>query len=148
MTPDHQFFLISFNNPLKVSDNFRMWSTRHQHHHSASSGLTASLFSLSSRQESFPAKAVSLPDTEDQSMMGRFLRVERQVRGGMLSGRGQTNSGSPHLGTVSLGMVVFKMARLPLDRGRSQRSKVLKYYNYYFFISLTVLLSGCSIYEV
>lgn len=39
--------------------------------------------SLSSRQESFPAKAVSLPDTEDQSMMGRFLRVERQVRGGL-----------------------------------------------------------------
>lgn len=35
---------------------------------------------LCSRHESYLAKAASLPDTEDQSMMGRFVRVERQVR--------------------------------------------------------------------
>lgn len=34
---------------------------------------------LCSRHESDLAKA-ALPDTEDQSMMGRFVRVERQVR--------------------------------------------------------------------
>ncbi|XP_071348109.1 potassium voltage-gated channel subfamily KQT member 3 [Trachinotus anak] len=33
----------------------------------------------SPRHESFLAKAASMPDTEDQSMMGRFVRVERQV---------------------------------------------------------------------
>ncbi|XP_068197186.1 potassium voltage-gated channel subfamily KQT member 3 [Antennarius striatus] len=33
----------------------------------------------SPRHESYPAKATSLPDTDDQSMMGRFVRVERQV---------------------------------------------------------------------
>ena len=36
--------------------------------------------SLCSRQESDIAKAASMPDAEDQSMMGRFVRVERQVR--------------------------------------------------------------------
>ncbi|XP_043991123.1 potassium voltage-gated channel subfamily KQT member 3 isoform X3 [Gambusia affinis] len=35
--------------------------------------------SQSPRQESYLAKATSMPDTEDQSMMGRFIRVERQV---------------------------------------------------------------------
>lgn len=35
---------------------------------------------LCSRHESYLAKAASLPDAEDQSMMGRFVRVERQVR--------------------------------------------------------------------
>ncbi|XP_010782679.1 potassium voltage-gated channel subfamily KQT member 3-like, partial [Notothenia coriiceps] len=34
----------------------------------------------SPRHEADIAKAVSLPDAEDQSMMGRFVRVERQVR--------------------------------------------------------------------
>ncbi|XP_043991124.1 potassium voltage-gated channel subfamily KQT member 3 isoform X4 [Gambusia affinis] len=34
--------------------------------------------SQSPRQESYLAKATSMPDTEDQSMMGRFIRVERQ----------------------------------------------------------------------
>ncbi|KAM4556109.1 potassium voltage-gated channel subfamily KQT member 3 isoform 1-T2 [Fundulus diaphanus] len=33
----------------------------------------------SPRHESYLAKATSMPDTEDQSMMGRFVRVERQV---------------------------------------------------------------------
>ncbi|KAM3604637.1 uncharacterized protein V6R79_014164 [Siganus canaliculatus] len=33
----------------------------------------------SPRHESYLAKAASMPDTEDQSMMGRFVRVERQV---------------------------------------------------------------------
>ncbi|XP_062285555.1 potassium voltage-gated channel subfamily KQT member 3 [Scomber scombrus] len=33
----------------------------------------------SPRQESDIAKAASMPDAEDQSMMGRFVRVERQV---------------------------------------------------------------------
>ncbi|KAM7379819.1 hypothetical protein PAMP_005341 [Pampus punctatissimus] len=33
----------------------------------------------SPRHESYLAKAASLPDAEDQSMMGRFVRVERQV---------------------------------------------------------------------
>ncbi|XP_074506078.1 potassium voltage-gated channel subfamily KQT member 3 isoform X2 [Sebastes fasciatus] len=33
----------------------------------------------SPRQESYLAKAASMPDAEDQSMMGRFVRVERQV---------------------------------------------------------------------
>ncbi|XP_068423901.1 potassium voltage-gated channel subfamily KQT member 3 [Clinocottus analis] len=33
----------------------------------------------SPRHESYLAKAASLPDSEDQSMMGRFVRVERQV---------------------------------------------------------------------
>lgn len=37
-------------------------------------------FSLCSRHESYLAKAASMPDAEDQSMMGRFVRVERQVR--------------------------------------------------------------------
>lgn len=36
--------------------------------------------SLCSRHESYLAKAASMPDAEDQSMMGRFVRVERQVR--------------------------------------------------------------------
>uniref|UniRef100_A0A087X6K0 Potassium voltage-gated channel subfamily Q member 3 n=1 Tax=Poecilia formosa TaxID=48698 RepID=A0A087X6K0_POEFO len=35
--------------------------------------------SQSPRHESYLAKATSMPDTEDQSMMGRFVRVERQV---------------------------------------------------------------------
>ena len=35
--------------------------------------------SLCSRQETYIAKA-PMPDAEDQSMMGRFVRVERQVR--------------------------------------------------------------------
>uniref|UniRef100_H3CKE7 Potassium voltage-gated channel subfamily Q member 3 n=1 Tax=Tetraodon nigroviridis TaxID=99883 RepID=H3CKE7_TETNG len=35
--------------------------------------------SQSPRHESFLPKAASLPDAEDQSMMGRFVRVERQV---------------------------------------------------------------------
>uniref|UniRef100_A0A3Q2ZQH5 Potassium voltage-gated channel, KQT-like subfamily, member 3 n=2 Tax=Kryptolebias marmoratus TaxID=37003 RepID=A0A3Q2ZQH5_KRYMA len=35
--------------------------------------------SQSPRHESYIAKASSMPDTEDQSMMGRFVRVERQV---------------------------------------------------------------------
>ncbi|MEQ2190128.1 hypothetical protein GOODEAATRI_032498, partial [Goodea atripinnis] len=34
---------------------------------------------LQTRHESYLAKATSMPDTEDQSMMGRFVRVERQV---------------------------------------------------------------------
>ncbi|XP_029970928.1 potassium voltage-gated channel subfamily KQT member 3 [Salarias fasciatus] len=33
----------------------------------------------SPRHETFLAKATSMPDAEDQSMMGRFVRVERQV---------------------------------------------------------------------
>lgn len=33
----------------------------------------------SPRHESYLAKAASMPDSEDQSMMGRFVRVERQV---------------------------------------------------------------------
>ncbi|CAM9324876.1 unnamed protein product [Lampetra planeri] len=33
----------------------------------------------SPRHESYLAKAASMPDAEDQSMMGRFVRVERQV---------------------------------------------------------------------
>uniref|UniRef100_A0A669ELE6 Potassium voltage-gated channel subfamily Q member 3 n=1 Tax=Oreochromis niloticus TaxID=8128 RepID=A0A669ELE6_ORENI len=33
----------------------------------------------SPRHESYIAKATSMPDAEDQSMMGRFVRVERQV---------------------------------------------------------------------
>ncbi|XP_069576593.1 potassium voltage-gated channel subfamily KQT member 3 [Brachyistius frenatus] len=33
----------------------------------------------SPRNESYLAKAASIPDVEDQSMMGRFVRVERQV---------------------------------------------------------------------
>ncbi|KAF3698627.1 Potassium voltage-gated channel subfamily KQT member 3 [Channa argus] len=33
----------------------------------------------SPRHESYLAKAASMPDVEDQSMMGRFVRVERQV---------------------------------------------------------------------
>ncbi|KAM6919181.1 potassium voltage-gated channel subfamily KQT member 3 [Xenentodon cancila] len=33
----------------------------------------------SPRHESYLAKATSMPDAEDQSMMGRFVRVERQV---------------------------------------------------------------------
>ncbi|KAM9349397.1 potassium voltage-gated channel subfamily KQT member 3 [Symphorus nematophorus] len=33
----------------------------------------------SPRHESYLAKAASMPDNEDQSMMGRFVRVERQV---------------------------------------------------------------------
>ncbi|XP_041848389.1 potassium voltage-gated channel subfamily KQT member 3 [Melanotaenia boesemani] len=33
----------------------------------------------SPRHESYLAKATSIPDAEDQSMMGRFVRVERQV---------------------------------------------------------------------
>ncbi|TKS79298.1 Potassium voltage-gated channel subfamily KQT member 3 KQT-like 3 [Collichthys lucidus] len=33
----------------------------------------------SPRHESYIAKAASMPDAEDQSMMGRFVRVERQV---------------------------------------------------------------------
>lgn len=36
--------------------------------------------SLCSRHESYLAKATSIPDVEDLSMMGRFVRVERQVR--------------------------------------------------------------------
>ena len=36
--------------------------------------------SLCSRHETYLAKAASMPDAEDQSMMGRFVRVERQVR--------------------------------------------------------------------
>lgn len=36
--------------------------------------------SMCSRHESYLAKAASMPDAEDQSMMGRFVRVERQVR--------------------------------------------------------------------
>ncbi|XP_054603046.2 potassium voltage-gated channel subfamily KQT member 3 [Nothobranchius furzeri] len=35
--------------------------------------------SQSPRHESYIAKAASMPDAEDQSMMGRFVRVERQV---------------------------------------------------------------------
>ncbi|XP_034744426.1 potassium voltage-gated channel subfamily KQT member 3 [Etheostoma cragini] len=35
--------------------------------------------SQSPRHETYLAKAASMPDTEDQSMMGRFVRVERQV---------------------------------------------------------------------
>ncbi|XP_013877460.1 potassium voltage-gated channel subfamily KQT member 3 [Austrofundulus limnaeus] len=35
--------------------------------------------SQSPRHESYLAKATSMPDAEDQSMMGRFVRVERQV---------------------------------------------------------------------
>ncbi|XP_047445786.1 potassium voltage-gated channel subfamily KQT member 3 [Mugil cephalus] len=35
--------------------------------------------SQSPRHESYLAKAASLPDADDQSMMGRFVRVERQV---------------------------------------------------------------------
>ncbi|XP_060940695.1 potassium voltage-gated channel subfamily KQT member 3 isoform X1 [Limanda limanda] len=35
--------------------------------------------SQSPRHESFITKAASLPDADDQSMMGRFVRVERQV---------------------------------------------------------------------
>ncbi|KAE8290501.1 Potassium voltage-gated channel subfamily KQT member 3 [Larimichthys crocea] len=34
---------------------------------------------LQTRHESYIAKAASMPDAEDQSMMGRFVRVERQV---------------------------------------------------------------------
>uniref|UniRef100_A0A3P8VEN4 Potassium voltage-gated channel, KQT-like subfamily, member 3 n=1 Tax=Cynoglossus semilaevis TaxID=244447 RepID=A0A3P8VEN4_CYNSE len=33
----------------------------------------------SPRHESYPTKAASMPDADDQSMMGRFVRVERQV---------------------------------------------------------------------
>ncbi|XP_075993668.1 potassium voltage-gated channel subfamily KQT member 3 isoform X2 [Genypterus blacodes] len=33
----------------------------------------------SPRQESYLSKSASMPDAEDQSMMGRFVRVERQV---------------------------------------------------------------------
>ncbi|TDH06312.1 hypothetical protein EPR50_G00132340 [Perca flavescens] len=35
--------------------------------------------SQSPRHETYLAKAASMPDAEDQSMMGRFVRVERQV---------------------------------------------------------------------
>lgn len=50
--------------------------------------------------------------------------------------------GSPHLGMVDLGMVLFTMAWLPSDPGRSQSGKVGQYY---FFIFLdTVLASGWS----
>lgn len=63
-----------------------------------------------SRHESYLAKAASLPDAEDQSMMGRFVRVERQVRPSLLT-NGKACCGESfarRLGDASLKVVTME----------------------------------------
>lgn len=50
--------------------------------------------SVCCRHESDLSKSASMPDAEDQSMMGRFVRVERQVRCKTIWRRTQNLQGS------------------------------------------------------
>lgn len=50
---------------------------------------------------------------------------------------GSFHTGSPHLGTAHLSTIVFTLAQLPLDCGRSQRSKARQYYYKYFLLLWT-----------